>query len=55
MGRFRPKVTNERQGKFLNFYEVYEYFLKIFLFFSHIDFFSIIFFFMNFHEVYEYF
>ena len=28
----------ERQGKFLNFYEVYEYFRKIFLFLSHIDF-----------------
>ena len=26
----------ERQGKFLNFYEVYEYFWKIFLFLSHI-------------------
>ena len=46
----------ERQGKFLNFYEVYEYFRKIFLFLSHILIFhSKIFFFMNFHEVYEYF
>ena len=26
----------ERQGNFLNFYEVYEYFRKIFLFLSHI-------------------
>ena len=26
----------ERQGKFLNFYEVYEYFRKIFLFLSHV-------------------
>ena len=43
----------ERQGKFLNFYEVYEYFRKIFRFLSHILIFHLEkIFFMNFHEVY---
>ena len=46
----------KRQGKFLNFYEVYEYSRKIFLFFkSYIDFSFGEIFFMNFHEVHEYF
>ena len=62
LGLKRPTITLtsvqtrfERQGKFLNFYEVYEYFRKIFLFLSHIDFSFEKFFFMNFHEVDEYF
>ena len=63
LGLKRPTITLtsvqtrfERQGKFLNFHEVYEYFRKIFHFLSHILIFhSKIFFFMNFHEVYEYF
>ena len=63
LGLKRPTITStsvqtrlERQGKFLNFYEVYEYFWKICLFFSYILIFhSKFFFFMNFHEVYEYF
>ena len=45
----------ERQGKILNFYEAYEYFRKIFLFLSYINFHLKKKFFMNFHEFYEYF
>ena len=62
LGLKRPTITLtsvqtrfERQGKFLNFYEVYEYFRKIFLFLSHILIFhlkkKIL---MNFHEVFKY-
>ena len=39
----------------MNVHEDYEYFWKIFLFFSHIDFLFQNFFLMNVHEVYEYF
>ena len=49
LGLKRPTITLtsvqtrfERQGKFLNFYELYEYFRKIFLFLSHIDLSSLI-------------
>ena len=38
----------KRQGKFMNFYEVYEYFRKIFLFLGHIIFHFKIFFFYEF-------
>ena len=63
LGLKRPTITLtlvqtrfECQGKFLNFYEVYEYFRKISLFLSHILIFHLKkFFVMNFHEVYEYF
>ena len=44
----------ESQGKFLNFYKIYEYFRKIFLFFGHTLIFHFKkFFLMKFHEVYE--
>ena len=58
----RPTITLtsvptsfERQGKFMNSNEVYEYFRKIFLFLSYWFFISKNIFFMNFHEVYKYF
>ena len=59
LGLKRPTITLTSvqtrfkcQGKFLNFYEVYGYFRKIF--FYHILIFHLkTFFFMNFHKVYE--
>ena len=63
LGLKRPTITLtsvqnrfERQGKFLNFYKVYEYFRKIFIFLGRILIFHFKnFFVMNFYEVYEYF
>ena len=62
LGLKRPTITLtsvqtrfERQGKFFNFYEVYEYFRNIFFFESYVYFSFENFFLMNFHEVYEYF
>ena len=59
----RPTITStsvqtrfERQGKFLNFYEVYEYFRNIFLISSNILIFHLKkFFSIDFHEAYQYF
>ena len=65
LGLKRPRITStsvqtrfKRRSKFLNFYEIYEYFQKIFLFLGHIlifylNFFFILWIFMKFISICE--